>query len=108
MDATHGDCNLNLGSINSNETHRDHIRVVCVSRGPEYAIDDKIDDEVYCGKVKRGNFGLHPKGIYSISQECITIENTANFKYLQAILKSSKQEPVPGSKLLAYGKVVVK
>ena len=73
-----------------------------------YAIDDKIDDEVNCEKVKRGNFRLHPKGIYGISQGCITIENAADFQYLQAILKSSKQEPVPGSKLLAYGKVAVK
>lgn len=26
-----------------------------------YAIDDEIDDEVFCNKVKRGNFRLHPR-----------------------------------------------
>jgi hypothetical protein len=73
-----------------------------------YAIDGKIDDEVYCEKVKRGNFRLHPKGVYGISQGCITIESTADFQRLRLILKNSKQESVPGSNLFAYGKVVVK
>jgi len=73
-----------------------------------YAIDGKIDDETYCNKVKRGNFRLHPKGIRGISQGCITLNSKKDYQFLRTILKNSKQVPVPGSELLAYGKVVVK
>lgn len=73
-----------------------------------YAIDGTIDDETYCEEVKRGNFRLHPKGAVGISKGCITIESLADFQHLRAILKNSIQEAVPGIKLLAYGKVVVK
>lgn len=73
-----------------------------------YAADEKIDDETYCKKVKRGNFRLHPKGIRGISQGCITIDSSHDYQFLRTILKNSKQESVPGSDLLAYGKVVVR
>lgn len=73
-----------------------------------YAIDRKIDDATYCNEVKRGNFRLHPKGIRGISQGCITLDSKADYLFLRTILKKSKQEAVPGSELLAYGKVVVK
>jgi len=36
-----------------------------------YAIDDKIDDEVFCDKVKRGLFRLHPRGPFGRSEGCI-------------------------------------
>ncbi|MCF6325258.1 MAG: DUF2778 domain-containing protein [Gammaproteobacteria bacterium] len=73
-----------------------------------HAIDGKIDDETYCNKVKRGAFRLHPKGDLGISQGCITIDSKADYQFLRGILKNSKQKPVPGSELLAYGKVTVR
>ena len=72
-----------------------------------YAIDGKIDDETYCNQVKRSEFRLHPVGPRRISKGCITINRQTDFQFLRTILKNTKQEPVPGSKLLAYGKVVV-
>lgn len=80
-----------------------------------YAIDKKIDDETYCGKVRRGEFRLHPKGPSGISKGCITIENRTKFLTLWSMLKSQSPFVVPVSsivsdtkKLKAYGKVVVK
>lgn len=74
-----------------------------------YPIDKYIDDdEMFCEKVKRGQFRLHPKEGIGISQGCITIESHIDYQRLRAMLKNTKQQAVPGSKLLAYGKVVVK
>jgi hypothetical protein len=73
-----------------------------------YSIDDNIDDETYCQKVKRGNFRLHPKGPLGRSEGCITIEDPAHFRYLSAILKSSATIEIPQTGLKAYGRVVVK
>jgi type VI secretion system (T6SS) effector TldE1-like protein len=73
-----------------------------------YAVDGKIDDETYCNQVKRGYFRLHPKGPWGISEGCITLESKSDFQLLRVILKASKQEVVPGSTLLAYGKVWVR
>jgi Protein of unknown function (DUF2778) len=73
-----------------------------------HAIDGKIDDETYCNKVKRGAFRLHPKGDWGISEGCITIESSTDYQRLRAILKNTSQATVPGSTLMAYGKVVVR
>lgn len=73
-----------------------------------HAIDERIDDETYCNKVKRGQFRLHPKGSEGISLGCITIEHRKDFQFLRAILKGSIPVAVPGSTLKAYGKVVVR
>ncbi len=73
-----------------------------------YAIDGKIDDETFCQEVKRGNFRLHPKVGRGISKGCITIDSQAQFNRLRALLKTAKQQAVPGSVLLAYGTVEVK
>ena len=40
-----------------------------------YAIDDEIDDEVFCDKVKRGLFRLHPNGPFGRSEGCVVINN---------------------------------
>ena len=72
-----------------------------------HAVDQQIDDETFCSEVKRGNFRLHPKGDRGISQGCITIDSKTDFQFLRTILKGTKQEAVPSSKFLAYGKVVV-
>ena len=69
-----------------------------------YAIDGKIDDETYCSKVRRGEFRLHHG---SGSKGCITIVNSSDFQSLRTMLKSKTPSSVPGSKLLAYGKLVV-
>jgi hypothetical protein len=73
-----------------------------------YAVDGRIDDETYCHKVKRGLFRLHPKGTLGISQGCITIDNPTDFQYLRTILTNAKPSAVPGSTLMAYGKVWVR
>lgn len=73
-----------------------------------YAADGKIDDEVYCNKVKRGQFRLHPKGTQGISLGCITIENFADFQHLKTILRGSKPSTIPSSSLKAYGILTVK
>lgn len=73
-----------------------------------YAADGKIDDETYCNKVKRGAFRLHPKGSAGISRGCITIENIGDFHHISAMLRGACQAEVPGSKLKAYGKVIVR
>lgn len=73
-----------------------------------YAIDKAIDDEVYCNKVKRGQFRLHPKGPLGISQGCIVIDNPKDFATIRSKLKNTSKIKVPGLELEAYGKVVVK
>ncbi len=73
-----------------------------------YAIDEAIDDQTYCDEVKRGQFRLHPSGPLGISQGCITVEKASDYQRLRAMLKGTEQIKVPGSELLAYGKVVVK
>lgn len=73
-----------------------------------YAIDQKIDDYTYCNEVERGNFRLHPKGRIGVSKGCIVLEKHADFLQLRAFLTSAKPVPIPGSKLKAYGKVVVR
>ncbi len=73
-----------------------------------YSIDERIDDETFCDKVKRGEFRLHPKGATGRSEGCIVIERESDFFRLRAILKSAKQMTVPGIELRAYGRLVVK
>lgn len=73
-----------------------------------YVADGKVDDHVYCNKVKRGNFRLHPNGTLGRSQGCITIESQGDFNTLRSHLKGSRQTAIPGSELKAYGRVTVK
>ena len=73
-----------------------------------YAIDEKIDDEALCENVKRGRFRLHPKGAMGISQGCITINDRADYQMLRAVLKRTSPVYVPGTKILAYGRVAVR
>jgi len=73
-----------------------------------YAIDDKIDDETFCNKVKRGLFRLHPKGPSGRSEGCIVINKESDFLFLRTILKNTSKGLIPGSELEAFGRVVVK
>lgn len=73
-----------------------------------YASDGQIDDETLCDEVKRGNFRLHPKGSIGRSEGCIVIDKPSDFLQLRTILKSLKPMDIPGSKLKAYGTLIVK
>ena len=73
-----------------------------------YAIDDEIDDEAFCEKVKRGQFRLHPKGSTGRSEGCVVIEKKTDYQFLRSILKKSEQVEVPGVELKAYGRLVVR
>jgi len=73
-----------------------------------YAADNRVDDETFCDKVKRGQFRLHPKGPLGISQGCIVINDAAQFLTLRGILKSAPPAPIPGTKWSAYGRLTVK
>jgi hypothetical protein len=73
-----------------------------------YAIDSKIDDEVLCNQIKRGNFRLHPKVGLGVSKGCITLKESSDYQFVRQILKNSAPMAVPGSALKAYGRVWVK
>lgn len=72
-----------------------------------YAEDNRIDDETFCDKIKRGEFRLHPKGTTGRSEGCIVINRKADFMHLRIILKNSIQIEIPGIHLKAYGRLVV-
>lgn len=73
-----------------------------------YAVDERIDDETLCNKVKRGQFRLHPKGPSGRSDGCIVIEKKSDFHILRTMLRNTAQIQVPGLDLKAYGRVVVR
>lgn len=73
-----------------------------------YAIDERIDDETFCNKVKRGQFRLHPKGTLGRSEGCIVIDRQSDFLRLRTMLKNSKKVTVPGVSIQAYGRLVVR
>jgi len=73
-----------------------------------YAIDESIDDETFCEKVKRGLFRLHPKGPFGRSEGCVVLEKEKDFQYLRTILKGTTKQRIPGTELETYGRLVVK
>lgn len=90
-----------LGSLRDLFTGRDEWFAL-------YAIDERIDDEMLCEKVRRGEFRLHPKGTLGRSEGCIVIEKESDFKMLRMILKNAKQIQIPGVDLKAYGRLTVR
>jgi hypothetical protein len=72
-----------------------------------YADDGRVDDEVKCNSIARGNFRLHPKGPLGISEDCITIEKPSEFHLVRSLIRSEKLQAIPGSTLKAYAKVTV-
>jgi hypothetical protein len=72
-----------------------------------YAVDEKIDDAVYCEKLMRGEFRLHPRGELGISRGCITVEDWTDYQVIKSLLKCTKTEKVVGSDLDYYGTVRV-
>ncbi|AXW61682.1 hypothetical protein CJO94_06680 [Ralstonia solanacearum] len=73
-----------------------------------YADDGRVDDEIFCNQIKRGQFRLHPKGPSGRSDGCILIDDRRDFYRLRALLSCHRAHPVPGSNLVAYGNVVVR
>lgn len=72
-----------------------------------YAADGRIDDETFCDEVTRGNFRLHPKGRIGRSEGCVVLDRQQDFIVLRSILKSLEPRSVPGTKLSAYGTLLV-
>ncbi|MEO0444300.1 MAG: tlde1 domain-containing protein [Pseudomonadota bacterium] len=72
-----------------------------------YAIDDEIDDETFCEKVKRGLFRLHPNGPLGRSEGCVVINKESDFLLLRTILKNTSKRFISGTELESYGRLVV-
>ncbi|BEU66489.1 hypothetical protein MAFF301069_10440 [Ralstonia pseudosolanacearum] len=73
-----------------------------------YADDQRIDDEVFCEEVKRGNFRLHPMVGRGISKGCITIEKQSDFNRIRLMLRNAGTSAIPGTDLKTYGKITVR
>lgn len=72
-----------------------------------YAVDKKIDDEILCEQIIRGNFRIHPKGLQGISNGCVTIEHTIDWYQVRSIIKASQTVSVEGTSLKDYGRLTV-
>ncbi|WP_370261612.1 DUF2778 domain-containing protein [Limnobacter sp.] len=68
-----------------------------------YALDGKIDDEVFCNSVARGQFRMHPKGSLGRSEGCIVLANERDFQSLSVLIRKHPPVAVPNTKFLAYG-----
>lgn len=65
-----------------------------------YAIDNDVDDVMWCDEVARGKFRLHYGGN---SDGCITVIDRAQYTMLHDMIKSYGASPVEGGKFNAYG-----
>lgn len=75
---------------------------------PIYADDTEIDDFTnWCDDVVRGQFRLHPRGPSGISQECIVIDQAADFQTLARNLRNRQPTQVGETGLNAWGTVTV-
>jgi hypothetical protein len=72
-----------------------------------YRVDARVDDEVFCDSVRRGEFRLHPKGTLGISRGCITINAMSDFMFVEQLLRGTSRITVPGTEEQAYGVVAV-
>ncbi len=73
-----------------------------------YAIDEKIDDIVYCNKIKRGQFRMHPKGPLGRSDGCVVFSEEKDFIQFKSIIKNGKNGKIPGTEIEYYGRLTVK
>ncbi|MGP6489386.1 DUF2778 domain-containing protein [Duffyella gerundensis] len=69
-----------------------------------YRVDGMIDDTTFIEGVERGAFRLHPG---RISEGCITLVHRTDFLRLRTAILNKPKSPIPGSKLMAYGKIEV-
>ena len=90
-----------LGQVKSYVTGRDEWFAL-------HAVDAKIDDQMLCNQVSRGQFRLHPKGPLGISMGCIVLDKHIDFGALRRLLTSVPPVSVPGSVMKAYGTVDVR
>lgn len=72
-----------------------------------YANDGLINDETFCQEVERGRFRLHPKGSLGRSEGCVVIDRGSDYVRLRSMLTSVEPAAVPGSRLKAYGLLLV-
>ncbi len=72
-----------------------------------YAIDSKIDDEMLCDGIVRGQFRLHPAGVRATSRGCIVLPRLADYQLINNELKNNGKSSVPGLDLNAYGVLTV-
>lgn len=68
-----------------------------------YAADGRINDEMFCAGIKRGQFRLHPKGPMGRSEGCVVIDSETHFHHLSVILRGSPPVQISGSEYKAYG-----
>lgn len=69
--------------------------------------DGRIDDETFVGKVRRGEFRLHPVGPLGISEGCITLQRLSDFERLATALRNGRRSAIPNGGGQAYGTVEV-
>lgn len=73
-----------------------------------FAIDGKLDDEVLCNQIKRGEFRLHPEGRSGVSRGCVTIKKYLDWLQVKSVLRASPPVAIPGTELKAYGRLRVR
>jgi hypothetical protein len=60
-----------------------------LDRGDWFALyrqDGHIDDQTFLGKVRRGEFRLHPLGPSGVSFGCVVLQQHSDFQALRAAL----------------------
>ncbi|MET0935043.1 MAG: DUF2778 domain-containing protein, partial [Luteibacter sp.] len=72
-----------------------------------YADDLKVDDQMFCDKVMRGQLRLHPSGWTGQSAGCVTLPFMSDFLVLRRALLSHVMVDVPRADMQAYGQLVV-
>ena len=72
-----------------------------------YADDERIDDETFCGLVKRGQFRLHARGPRGISEGCVTIAERSDFMHIHGMLKCTRPVQVKATGIDSYGVLTV-
>lgn len=70
-----------------------------------YADDGSPNDYTATGIHLRGQFRLHPG---TISKGCVTLPSKTDFEAIRERLMHTKQEYIPGTKVLYYGTITVK
>jgi len=67
-----------------------------------YALDGKIDDEMFCNGIRRGEFRIHSGGLSGTSYGCVTLPNTIDFYSLRNRIRARKFV-IPSTGFQAYG-----
>lgn len=65
------------------------LRDILLDRSDWFALyrhDGQIDDQTFLGKVRRGEFRLHPLGPSGVSAGCVVLQQHSDFQALRAAL----------------------